>query len=188
MLTPTLPCSIWHYKMFKSYYPNYPLSSPTLLKSNGLILNPIASFFSESFTRIRVCFTSDRYSFVYCASMSLFMWRSRDKHLVNNLSYNTNISFIISSFFTSLHTCLNFLHLPTFHGVSVVIPLIIQVPISFGALFGMDVQQPTTHFEIFFQLLFWRMEHMFKRRTPTFSIATPNNKWISLSPKTASEL
>jgi hypothetical protein len=32
------------------------------------------------------------------------------------------------------------------------------------------------------------MEHMFRNRSPTFSLATPNNEWISLSPKTTSKL
>jgi hypothetical protein len=32
------------------------------------------------------------------------------------------------------------------------------------------------------------MEHMFKRRSPTFSLATPNNEWISLPLETIFEL
>jgi hypothetical protein len=45
-----------------------------------------------------------------------------------------------------------------------------------------------THFKILFQLLFWKMQHMFKGRSPTFSFTTSNKECISLSPKTAFEL
>jgi len=46
---------------------------------------------------------------------------------------------------------------------------------------GVNIQQPMIHSEI---LLPWKVEHMFRGRSPTFSFVTPNVKWISLSPET----
>ncbi len=50
-------------------------------------------------------------------------------------------------------------------------------------------EHTTTHdtFRDFVSLLFWRVENMFKRRSPTFSLSTPNDKWISLSQDMAFE-
>jgi len=36
--------------------------------------------------------------------------------------------------------------------------------------------------------LFWKVEHMFIGRFPTFSLATPNDEWILLSLETTSNL
>jgi hypothetical protein len=43
---------------------------------------------------------------------------------------------------------------------------------------GMNFQQPTTHFGILLQLLFWRVKHLFKGSFPTFSFTTFINDWI----------
>ncbi len=43
------------------------------------------------------------------------------------------------------------------------------------------------HFEILLQLLFWKVEHMFGKKSSTFSFATLDDEWISLSLKTISK-
>ncbi len=98
--------------------PCYLFSSPTLLKSNGLVLFLIASFFSKSPTWVGICFASNRHSFGYCAGPRTNTWL---------LTCRTTPTFRLSltHFFITLHTCLNFLQLLTFHGVNVVIPLMI---------------------------------------------------------------
>jgi hypothetical protein len=71
------------------------LSCPTFWKPNGSIIPPVISFFGGSLTQTKVCFPSSRHSFKYCASTFLFMCKSKGMRLVINLSYHTNISFII---------------------------------------------------------------------------------------------
>jgi len=85
-------------------------SCPTFWKLSGFVLPPVVSFFGGLFTRVEVCFTSNRHSFEYCTSTFSFMCRSRGKHLVINSSYHTNISFVIDSFSHTLHTCLGLPH------------------------------------------------------------------------------
>jgi hypothetical protein len=75
-----------------------PLLGPTLWKLSGYILSSIANSFGESPTWEGVCLASSRRSFTYHTNMSLFMCRSKGKHLVINLSYHTCISFIFSPF------------------------------------------------------------------------------------------
>jgi hypothetical protein len=72
------------------------------------------------------------------------------------------------------------LQLPILHSVSVVIPLTIYVPICFSAFGEMSVQ-PTTHLGILLQLLFWKVEHMFRVRSPTFSLTTFDDEYVFLS-------
>jgi len=105
-------------------------------------------------------------------------------------SYYTCISFIFNPFpyntsypfwFVTYYSC------SFFYDVNVIIPLTIYVPICFGALAEVNIQQPMIHFRILSQLLFWKMEHMFKRRSLTFFLATLNNEWISFSLETTSE-
>jgi hypothetical protein len=90
----------------------------------------------------------------------------------------------LAHFLIALYTHLGLSHpivAHLFYGVNVVIPLTNYVPTCFGAFVGVNIQQPMIHFGILSQLLFWRVEHMFNGRYPTFSFTTLDNEWISLS-------
>ncbi len=161
-----------------------PLLSPTFCKPNNSIISPIASFFGRSLTWIGVYFAFSKHSFKYHVSTSPLMCGSKGKHLIISSSYHTCISYIINplpynimypSWFATSYSC------PFFYGVNVVIPLMIYVPICFSALARVSIQQPMVHFRILLQLLSWRVKHMFKGRSLTFSLITLDNEWISLS-------
>jgi hypothetical protein len=67
------------------------------------------------------------------------------------------------------------------------IPSMILVSICFSALTRINALQPTILFQILLELLFWRMEHKYRKRFSTFSLATFNNKSMFLSPNMAFE-
>jgi hypothetical protein len=73
-----------------------PLSCPTFWEASGLVLSPIIGFFNKLPTRAGINITSSRRSFKYHANMSLFMCKSRGKHLVISSSYHTCISSIFN--------------------------------------------------------------------------------------------
>jgi len=74
------------------------LLGPTFWKLSGSILSLVVRFFGGSFTRVGVYFTSNRHSFKYHVSTSLFMCKSKGRHLVISSLYHTYISFILSPF------------------------------------------------------------------------------------------
>jgi hypothetical protein len=118
------------------------------------LLPPIASFFSGLITQTKVCFPFSRCSFRYHASTSLLMCESKGRHLVISSSYHTNISFIISplsynttylSRLATSYSCTPFtMSMWSYHWQS-------RYPFAFSAPLGMNMQQPTTHFDIWLQ-------------------------------------
>jgi hypothetical protein len=103
------------------------------------------------------------------------------------LAYPTTPTFYLSSahFLTTLHTCLGLPH-----------PIVANLSWCqcghtidnldthlFWCPCGSD--HITTHntLWILLQLLFWRVEHMFRGRSFTFSLTTSNDEWIFLLPK-----
>jgi hypothetical protein len=73
-----------------------PLSCPTFWEVSGLVLSPITGFFSGLPTWAGINITFSRRFFKYHANMSLFICRSRGKHLVISSSYHTCISSIFN--------------------------------------------------------------------------------------------
>jgi len=90
------------------------LSCPTFWELNGLVFTLVTSFFGESLTWTWFCFLSSRHSLRYCASTSLFMHKSRGRHLGISSSYHTSIS-SSAQFCTTLWTCLGLSHLIVAH-------------------------------------------------------------------------
>jgi hypothetical protein len=89
--------------MPKPCYPKVCVLMSHPLKAKWFSFTPSCRFLWWMFTRARVCFPFNRRSFRDCASMTLFMCKSKGKHLVISLSYYTNILFIMAHFLTTLH-------------------------------------------------------------------------------------
>jgi hypothetical protein len=121
--------------------------------------------------------------FKYRVNTFLFMCGSRDRRLVISSSYHTYILFIFNPFFYNI---MYLFWLATSY----------NCPSSWFKC-GHTIDDLGTHF---FQCLYgskctiahntlqdivvaidWRVEHMFRRRFPTFSFTTPNDEWVSLS-------
>jgi hypothetical protein len=112
-----------------------------------------------------------------CANLGANVWL---------LARPTTLSFHLSlvRFLTTLHTHLGLPHpivahlswCQCGHTIDDLGTYLLQCPLE------VNVRQPTTHFKILFQLLFWKVEHMSRGRFPTFSFTTPENKWIFLPP------
>jgi len=114
MLRPTFPCSKWHYEMSEPCYPKVFAFMSHFLRAYWFSFTLVASFFDESFTWTWFCFHSSRHSFRYCVSTSLFMRRSRGRHLGISSSYHISISSSVH-FRTTLWTCLGLSHLIVAH-------------------------------------------------------------------------
>jgi hypothetical protein len=123
---------------------------------------------------------------------SLILFKSNYKCLVINLSYHTCILFIFDSFLYNVMyppwsvTFYNYTSF-TFLVWTYLVPLIIWVFICFSAHAGMNTLQPMILFRIPLQLLFWKVEHMYKNKFPTFSPTIINCELIFLSPQTTFE-
>jgi hypothetical protein len=119
--------------------------------------------------------------------------RSNYKCLVINLSSHTYILFIFDSF------PYNVMYPPwliasyhytsfTFLVWTYLVPLIIWVSICFSVRVGVSTLQPTILFEIPSQLLFWKVEHKYRDKFPTFSPTMIIMNWYSYHQKQLSNL
>jgi hypothetical protein len=120
--------------------------------------------------------------FCSCVGLGVGVWL---------LTYPTTPAFYLSSthFLTTLHTCFGLSHpivthfsrCQCGHTIDDLSIHLLRCP------YESEHTKPMIHFRILLQLMFWRLEHMFNGRSPTFSFATPNNEWISLSLETTFE-
>jgi hypothetical protein len=62
------------------------------------------------------------------------------------------------------------------HDVNVVIPSMIGVSICYVACVKINALQPIIHFQILLQLLCWKVELMYRKRFPTFSLTIHRDK------------
>ncbi len=113
----------------------------------------------------------------------LLMCESRGRCLVINSSYHICILFIFNPLLTTLCTCLGLPHpiVPHLsqcwcdHTIYDLNTHLFRCPYMNQCIAAHDT------FRILSQLLLWKVEHMFRRRSSTFSLATPDDEWISLS-------
>jgi hypothetical protein len=103
--------------------------------------------------------------------------KSNCRCLVINLSYHACIPFVLESlphsvtyspWFATSYSCTSFMLL---------------VSICISACVEMSALQPMMLFKILSQLPFWKMEHTYKKKFPTFSFTTLGDKLIFLSLK-----
>jgi hypothetical protein len=148
------------------------LSSPTFWKPSGLILSTVIGFFGGSPTQARVYCTFNRCSFRYHVNMYLLICRSRGKCLVINSSYHT---FILSIFNPLLYNITYSSWLTTSYNCPSIMVLMWSYHWWFTYSFALMPLSKRTynnpwviHFKILLQLLFWRVEHMFKGSFPPF--------------------
>jgi hypothetical protein len=189
-------CWNWHFFVLDSntrclshVTPRCSLSCPTFWEPSGSILPLVVGFFGGSLTWTRVCFPSIRCSFGYHASTSLPMCKG--KCLVISLSYHTSISFIIGPLSYNITY-------PSWLATSYSGPPFMVLVWSYHwwsrysfvsmSQWEWTYSKRTTHFRILLQLLLWRVEHMFRRRSPSLSFITLDNEWIFLLPEMASIL
>jgi hypothetical protein len=145
-------------------------------------------FFIKSPTRTRVCFVSNRRCFKYHVSTFLLMCGFKGGCLVINSSYHTCILFIPNPF---PYNITYMYQLATSYDCLSLTVLVWSYHWWFKYSF---VSMPcgsecTTAHDTFWDTiitLLWRMEHMFKKRSLTFALATSNDEWIYLSPETIS--
>jgi hypothetical protein len=113
--------SKWPYEMPKPCYPKVCVLMSHPLRTKWFSFTPSCRFLWWMFTRAKVCFPFNRRSFGDCASMTLFMCRSKGKHLVISLSYYTNILFIIGPLSYNI-TCLSWLA-KSYNGSPFMVPM-----------------------------------------------------------------
>ncbi len=160
------------------------LSCPTFGEPSGSILLLVASFFGGSLTWVGVWLSSSGRSFKYHVSMSLFMCESKGMHLVISSSYHTNISFgplsyniMYPSWLATSYNCSpSTMSMWSYHWRS-------KYPFHSLPLWEWTYSSPRYTSKYCCNYWFWKAKHMFKGRSPTFSLTTPNNKWILLLPK-----
>jgi len=166
----------------------YLLSDPTLWGLSDSILSPIIGFFGKSPTRARICFSSSRCSFKYHVNTFLLKCGFKGKCLVISSSYHTCILFILNPFpynitymswLATSYDCPSFTMLVlSYHWWS-------KYPFVSMPCESECITTHNTFWDIVITLP-WRMEHMFRRRFPTFTLATSNDAWIFLSLETIS--
>jgi hypothetical protein len=136
-------------------------------------------------TWTRICHTSNRCSFWHHASMSLTLCMSNCGCLVINLFYHTYISFVLYSFLFSFPY-------PPWLATSYSCTFFTLLMWTYHWWFGYPLvwcscrnEHIITHdfFEILSQLLFWKVDHMYRKRFFTFSPTMINNGSIFLSLK-----
>jgi len=120
---------------------------------------------------------------ISCEHTFIHVW-SRGKRLVISLSYHTNISFIVNPL------SYNTIYLSWLSTSYSYPPFIMSMwsyqwqsryPFALVPLWEWTYSSPWHTFRIMLQLLLWKVEHMFRRKSPTFSFVTFDNEWISLS-------
>jgi len=157
---------------------------------SGSILSLVVRLFGRLFTWIGVCLAFSKHSFRYHASMFPFTCESKGRHLFISSSYYACISFIFNPL---LYNTMYLFWFATFYGFPSFMALSDHTIDNLGTHLlwcPCKSECTTTHNTLWIlsQLLFWRMEHMFRGRFPTFSLVTPDNKWKSFEPWWTSSL
>jgi hypothetical protein len=120
------------------------------------------SFFDKLPTQAKKFHTSNKYSLTFATLVLSLSSIHSLTHYISTLAYDI-------------------LQLHIFQIVDVDIPLMIWVFTCFIACAGTNTLQPIIPFGILLELLLWRVEHMYKKRFPTFSPTTLGGRSIFLS-------
>ncbi len=112
--------------------------------------------------------------FYLCVGLGVGVWYY--------LFYYTNILFIIGSF---SYNITNLSWFATSYSCTPLMVLVwsyhwwLRYPFTSMPLWKWAYNNPW-HTSRYYCLLFWRVDHMFTRRFPTFSLTTPDDEWIFL--------
>jgi hypothetical protein len=180
MLKLALSHSRWHCKIHKPCYPRLSIFRSHLLRACWFNLILVTGFFGKSLTWTKVCFISSRHSFKYHGNTFMLTCRSRGKRLVISSSYHTCILSILNPLSYSITY-------PSWLATSYGCPFVMASMWSYHRQFRYSFVLVPLHEWMYinpwytlryYELLFWTMEHMFKQKSPTFSLVTSDSQHI----------